>query len=66
MLLKAWEWFIDLLYKLALLVTYLSIVPLIGFVIYHFYYYDWQKVLVGCAVLLVAIHSNKAMKGGHL
>jgi hypothetical protein len=66
MLLKAWEWFIDFLYKLSLLITYLAIVLLLGFIIYYFYFYDWKRIILGCVVLLVAIHSNKSMKGGHL
>jgi len=45
------------------LVTFLAILPLLGFIIYHFYNYDPQKIIVGSVSLLVAIHSNKAMKG---
>lgn len=56
----------DFIYKFALLITFLAIVPVLGFIIYHFYYYDLEKIIVGCVALLVAIHSNKSMKGGHL
>jgi len=54
----------ECLYRLALLVTFISVIPLLGFIIYSFIFFNPIKILIGCITIVIMVHVNKSMKGG--
>ena len=50
--------------RLALILTFLGIVPLIIFIYYNLVEFNPFKVLIGCVTLLVITKINKDIQGG--
>lgn len=60
---KIWVGFVDLSYKISVLVSFLSILPLMVFIIFKFYYFDPSAIIVGGLSLVLTIHVNKELNG---
>lgn len=60
---NVWNTLIDFTHKLAVLLTFLAVVPLIIYVIYYFVYFNPLKIILGCISLVVSVWSNVYMKG---
>lgn len=60
---KVWKFINNSIFKLSLLTTFLGVLPLVLFIYYNLVYFNTEKALVGCVVLMCMIKANKSIQG---